>query len=93
MKAAYITQTGGPEVIQVGDIPPPVLHDNGVLVKVRAASVNPIDTYIRGGANYWPLPNPYVIGCDFAGEVVATGSHVKQFPIGQRVWGSNQGLL
>lgn len=93
MKAAFITQTGGPEVIHVGDIPPPVLHANGVLVKVRAVSVNPIDTYIRGGANYWPLPNPYVIGCDFAGEVVATGAHVKQFPIGQRVWGSNQGLL
>jgi len=93
MKAAYFTQTGGPEVIQVGDISPPVLHDNGVLVQVHAVSVNPIDTYIRGGANYWPLPNPYVIGCDFAGRVVATGSHVKQLPIGQRVWGSNQGLL
>ena len=63
MKAAYFTQTGGPEVIQVGDIPPPVLDNNGVLVKVRAASVNPIDTYIRGGANYWPLPNPYRISC------------------------------
>jgi NADPH:quinone reductase len=93
MKAAYIEQTGAPDCIRVGDVPPPVLDDDSVLVRVHASSVNPIDTYIRGGANYWPLPTPYIIGCDFAGEVVAMGSHVRQFRIGQRVWGSNQGLL
>lgn len=93
MKAAYITQPGPPESIQVGELPPPVLHEDAVLVKVRAVSVNPIDTYIRNGANYWPLPSPFILGCDFAGEVVATGSHVRSIAIGQRVWGSNQGLL
>ena len=93
MKAAYLLQTGGPECILYGDIAPPVLDDDSVLVEVSAVSVNPIDTYIRAGANYWELPKPFVIGCDFAGKVLATGSRVRDVPIGQRVWGSNQGLL
>lgn len=64
-----------------------------MLVRVRAAAVNPIDTYIRNGANYWPLPHPYVIGCDFAGEIAAVGSDVTGWKVGDRVWGSNQGLM
>ncbi|MFN9715911.1 MAG: NADPH:quinone reductase [Planctomycetota bacterium] len=93
MKAAFITQTGPPEVIRVGDLPVPACAGNQVLVRIRASSVNPIDTYIRNGANFWPLPNPYVIGCDFAGEIVELGEHVENWKIGDRVWGSNQGLL
>lgn len=93
MKAAYIRKTGGPDCIEVGEIAQPVLDNDAVLVQVNAVSVNPIDTYIRNGANYWPLPNPYVIGCDFAGQIVGLGSHVRDWRIGQRVWGSNQGLV
>jgi NADPH2:quinone reductase len=40
-----------------------------------------------------PLPSPFVVGCDLAGTVVEAGSNTKQFKVGQRVWGSNQGLL
>ncbi len=93
MKAAYFRTTGSPDVIEFGDLPEPVCGDDQVIVKVRAVSVNPIDTYIRNGANYWPLPNPFVPGCDFAGEIVAIGPQVKHLAIGQRVWGSNQGLM
>jgi NADPH:quinone reductase len=93
MKAAFITQTGPPDVIRVGDLPVPACAGNQVLVRIRASSVNPIDTYIRNGANFWPLPNPYVIGCDFAGEIVALGEYVENWKIGDRVWGSNQGLM
>jgi NADPH2:quinone reductase len=93
MKAAFITQTGPPEVIRVGDLPAPACAGNQVLVRIRASSINPIDTYIRNGANFWPLPNPYVIGCDFAGEIVALGEYVENWKIGDRVWGSNQGLM
>jgi NADPH2:quinone reductase len=60
---------------------------------MRAVSVNPIDTYIRGGANYWPLPKPFIIGCDIAGEVVTAGPDAHRFRAGDRVWGSNQGVL
>jgi NADPH2:quinone reductase len=93
MKAAYIEKTGAPDVIQYGDIPAPQLKPHEVLVKVSAVSVNPIDTYIRNGANYWPLPQPFIIGCDLAGTIVEVGQAVTQWNVGQRVWGSNQGLL
>jgi NADPH2:quinone reductase len=93
MKAAFFTQPGPPDCIQIGDLPVPGCGDNQVLVRVRATSVNPIDTYIRNGANYWPLPEPYIPGCDFAGEIAAVGSFVTQWKVGDRVWGSNQGLM
>lgn len=93
MKAAYFRTPGGPDVIEFGDLPDPICGDDQVIVKVGAVSVNPIDTYIRNGANYWPLPNPYIPGCDLAGRIVAVGSNVKHLGVGQRVWGSNQGLM
>ncbi|HOF41621.1 MAG TPA: NADPH:quinone reductase [Candidatus Hydrogenedentes bacterium] len=93
MKAAYIVQTGEPDVIQYGDLPTPEPEPHQVLVRVRAVSVNPIDTYIRSGMIPFELPKPYIIGCDFAGTVEATGSEVTRYKPGDRVWGSNQGLL
>jgi NADPH2:quinone reductase len=93
MKAAYIEQAGPPEVIQFGDLPMPTPTARQVLVKVGAVAVNPIDTYIRNGANYWQLPRPFIIGCDVAGVVEAVGAEARRFRVGDRVWGSNQGLL
>lgn len=93
MKAAFIRETGAPDKIQYADLPDPVATGNQVLVKVGAVSVNPIDTYIRNGAPYWELPMPFIIGCDLAGQVVAVGPEAKRFKVGDRVWGSNQGLL
>lgn len=93
MKAAYINQTGSPDVIQYGDLPDLEIMPGKVLIEVAAVSVNPIDTYIRNGANYWPLPSPFIIGCDFAGKILAIGEGVTGFEVGQRVWGSNQGLM
>ncbi|MCA9175601.1 MAG: NADPH:quinone reductase [Planctomycetales bacterium] len=93
MKAAFITQTGPPDCIQYGDLPQPTPAPTEVLVKTTAVSVNPVDTYIRNGANYWELPNPFIIGCDLAGVIEAVGAEVKDWQVGQRVWGSNQGLL
>jgi len=92
MKAAYIEQTGPPDVIQWGDLPQPQISGTQVLVRTGAVAVNPIDTYIRNGANYWELPKPFVIGCDLAGTIEAVGPDVKRFKPGDRVWGSNQGL-
>lgn len=64
-----------------------------MLVRVRAASVNPIDTYIRSGAVAMPLAFPFVVGADLAGEVAAVGAEVDRLRPGMRVWGSNQGML
>jgi NADPH:quinone reductase len=93
MKAAFIRETGAPEKIEYGDLPEPTLSAGQVLVRVGAVSVNPIDTYIRNGANYWPLPIPYIVGADLAGTVVAVGAGVTELREGDRVWGSNQGLM
>lgn len=93
MKAAFITGTGGPDVIRYGDLPDPVPGPRQALVRVRAAAINPIDTYVRAGTVAMPLPFPFVVGCDVAGEVVAVGDEVHRFEPGTRVWGSNQGLL
>jgi NADPH2:quinone reductase len=93
MKAAYIEETGAPEVIRYGDLPTPGPQKGEVLVRVGAVAVNPIDTYLRSGLVGMNLPKPFVIGCDLAGTVDRVGPDVSRFRPGDRVWGSNQGLL
>ncbi|MCL5096887.1 MAG: NADPH:quinone reductase [Candidatus Omnitrophica bacterium] len=93
MKAAFINQTGPPENIVYGEFPKPAPSDTQVLVRVKAVSVNPIDTYLRGGKVTMKLPMPYIVGCDLTGIVEAVGRMVRRFKPGDRVWGSNQGLL
>ncbi len=93
MKAAFIRKTGAPSVIEYGDLPTPEPRPNEVLVQVGAVSVNPIDTYIRAGAVAMASKFPHIIGCDLGGTVVRVGGEVKRFGIGDRVWGSNQGLF
>jgi NADPH:quinone reductase len=93
MKAAFINQTGAPDVIQYADLPDPTPGPREVLVRVGAVAVNPIDTYIRGGAIKLELAFPYIIGCDLAGTVEAVGGDVSRFQPGDRVWGSNQSLM
>jgi NADPH2:quinone reductase len=93
MNAAYITRTGGADVIRYGQLPRPVPAPGQVLVQVAAAAVNPIDIEIRSGRLTMPLRFPYVIGSDLAGTVVTRGLGVRRFSEGDRVWGSNQGLF
>ena len=93
MKAAFIEELGPAENILYGDLPKPKPTGSEVLVKVEASSVNPVDTYVRSGAIAMDLPMPYIIGCDVAGTVDAVGPDVTRYQRGDRVWGSNQGLL
>jgi NADPH2:quinone reductase len=93
MKAAYFETTGAPDVIQIGKLPAPNPQAGEVVVKVMAASINPIDTYVRAGAVNMPRPSPCITGSDLAGVVTAIGKDVRRFRPGDRVWGSNQGLL
>jgi NADPH2:quinone reductase len=93
MKAAYLETTGSPDVIKVGELPTPTPQAGEVLVRVKAAALNPIDTYVRAGVVAMTLPKPFVTGSDVAGVVEAVGPGVKRFKSGDRVWGSNQGLL
>ena len=93
MKACFITQPGPPENISYGELSTPAPGPNQCLVKVGAVAVNPIDTYIRSGMIKFDLPKPFVVGCDLAGTVIEVGAAVKRFKKGDRVWGSNQGLM
>ena len=93
MKAAFINQTGPADSIIYGDLPRPQATGSHVLVKIGAVAVNPVDTYVRAGTVAMPLPFPFIVGCDLAGTVEAVGPDAKKFKPGDRVWGSNQGLL
>ncbi len=93
MRAALIDQTGPVENIQVRELPTPEPGPGQALVKVAAVSLNPIDLYVRSGMVAMPMAFPYVIGCDLAGTVEAVGANVNHLKPGDRVWGSNQGLL
>ncbi len=93
MKAAYIEKTGPPKNILYGDLPEPEPSDSQVLVKVAAVALNPVDTYIRAGTLEMDLPMPFIVGCDLAGVVEEVGPDATRFKPGDRVWGTNQGLL
>ena len=89
MKAALIDRYGGLDVFTYGDFPDPVAARGEVVVKVAAASVNPVDLLDRsGGTKDWrPLQFPAVIGWDVSGEVSALGEGVTGFALGDRVIG------
>ncbi|QCB93851.1 quinone oxidoreductase family protein [Cellulomonas shaoxiangyii] len=83
MRAVVATRAGGPEVLDVVDRPEPVPRPDEVLVRVAAAGVNFIDTYLRTGT--YPTHYPHVVGSEGAGEVVAVGADVTTLAPGDRV--------
>jgi NADPH2:quinone reductase len=87
MKAIVMTTPGGPEVLKFQDLPEPVLsQDTDILVRVKAAGVNPVDTKMRAKPTVYPAPLPPVLGCDGAGVVEAVGKAVKNFKPGDQVY-------
>ena len=85
MKAIRVHATGGPEVMKLEDVPDPTPSAKQILVKVRAAGVNPVDTYIRAG-RYGQKDFPYTPGADAGGVVEAVGEGVKKVKPGDRVY-------
>ena len=88
MKAVVVHQYGGPEVRKFEDYPDPVPGPGEVLVRVAAASVNPIDYKRRAGLtkDFYPLKFPGLIGVDMAGTVVKIGPGVEDFSAGDQVF-------
>lgn len=93
MRAAYIEAVGPAESIKVGDLPEHEPGPGQVRLKVGASAINPIDLYVRNGTVAMPLSFPFVVNSDIAGTVEALGPGVGRYRLGDRVWGSNQGLL
>ena len=101
MKAIVYTHYGPPDVLEIRDIKKPVPNDDQVLVKVRAASVNPYDWhFIRGTPYVMRLmmagirkPKDPRIGVDYSGTVEAVGKNVTQFKPGDEVFGNKSGAF
>jgi NADPH:quinone reductase-like Zn-dependent oxidoreductase len=89
MKAALIDRYGGNEVVEVGEVPQPQPGPDDVLIRVQAAAINPLDWKIRSGMLklFTGSTFPKLLGSECAGEVVATGSRVLRFAIGDQVIG------
>jgi NADPH:quinone reductase len=86
VKAIRVHQFGGPEVLKLEDIPQPSPGPGQVLVRIRAAGINPLDTYIRAGSYASKPALPYTPGNDGAGTVESVGDGVQQFKAGDRVY-------
>ena len=86
MKAAFIEQFGGPELLKYGDLPDPAAAPGEVVVDVVAASVNGADWKVRAG-QYSEAKFPLVLGRDFSGVVAAAGAGVDDLKIGEAVFG------
>lgn len=86
MKAAIIRDFGGPERFEIADIPRPVPGAKQVLVRVVAASVNPVDYKIRKAGSWAGIPMPAILGYDAAGVVEAVGAQATRFKPGDEVF-------
>jgi NADPH2:quinone reductase len=87
MKAIRVHQFGGPEVMQLKNVPDPDPGPGQVLIYARAIGVNPVETYLRSGRNP-NLPLPYTPGTDAAGEIASAGPAVQYLRPGARVYTS-----
>jgi NADPH:quinone reductase-like Zn-dependent oxidoreductase len=99
MKAVVYTNYGSPDVLEIRDVKEPVPNDDQVLVKVRAASLNPLDWHYMEGTPYMiramgaglRKPKSPRLGVDLAGTVEAVGKNVTQFKPGDEVFGTGHG--
>lgn len=93
MKAVLMTAPGNPEVLQLREISNPLPPQNTeLLVRLKAAGINPIDTKLRKRGTFYPDKMPAILGCDGTGIVEAVGIEVKRFQVGDEVFFCSGGL-
>lgn len=101
MKAIVQTRYGSPDVLQLTELPKPTPADNEVLIKICAASINPVDLHLMRGKPFFlrimggglRAPKRKVPGHDIAGRVEAVGKNVTQFRLGDEVFGACRGAF
>jgi NADPH:quinone reductase-like Zn-dependent oxidoreductase len=101
MKAVVYTNYGSPDVLEIRDVKKPVPNDDQILIKVRAAAVNPLDWHFMEGTPYvmramgvgLRKPKDPRLGVDYAGQVEAVGKNVTQFKPGDEVFGGKTGAF
>src|SRR5687767_4152538 len=94
MQAIVYRQYGSPDVLELREVPKPVPREDEALVRVHAASVNPLDWHVLRGKPYlvrtsagWRTPKRHIPGVDVAGVVEAVGSRVTDLKPGDEVYG------
>ena len=92
MKAIVMTRAGDPDVLRLADVEAPAPGEREVLVRVRAAGINPLDTKVRKLHMYYPDHLPAILGCDGAGVVERVGQGVTRFRTGDEVYFFNNGI-
>lgn len=93
MRAIEIRETGGPAVLRLVERPRPELTGPGdILVRLKAAGINPVDTKIRKNGPFLPDGMPAILGCDGSGVVEAVGTEATRFKPGDEVWFCYGGL-
>jgi len=93
VKAVLMTAPGDPAVLQVQDVPEPQMQrETDLLIRLKAAGINPIDTKLRQRGTFYPEQMPAILGCDGAGVVEAVGAGVRGYHIGDEVYFCNGGL-
>jgi NADPH:quinone reductase-like Zn-dependent oxidoreductase len=85
MRAVFIKQHGGPEVLEVGEFNDPIINDNEVLVRIKYTSVNRIDILVRRGYPGIPVKLPHILGTDVVGYVEKVGAYVNNLSPGDLV--------
>src|SRR5256885_2033230 len=85
MKAAVFKEHGGPENIQIANVPDPMPESGEVVVQVKACALNHLDLIVLKGNPAYPVQRPHVLGNDVSGVVEAIGPGVKELKRGQRV--------
>jgi NADPH2:quinone reductase len=91
MQTILVREFGGPENLRIENVPDPTPGPSEVLVRIRAAGVNPVDVYIAAGTYPRKPAPPYIPGFDGAGEVEAVGAEVTSFAPGDRVYIAGHG--
>ena len=88
MKATYFTEAGGPEVLTFGDLPEPAIGPGEALVRVHATALNHLDVWRRAGqrGTTSEKKEPFILGCDIAGEVADVGADVAGLKAGDHVF-------
>ncbi|MDJ0731780.1 MAG: zinc-dependent alcohol dehydrogenase family protein [Crocosphaera sp.] len=93
MKAILMTASGNPDVLTLREISQPTINSpTAILIKLKAAGINPIDTKLRQRGTFYPEEMPAILGCDGAGIVEAVGSEVTRFQPGDEVYFCAGGL-
>ena len=88
-----MTSTGGPDVLALQDVEMPKLRSSkDLLIRIKAAGVNPIDAKLRRNGTFYPDRQPTILGCDGAGVVEAVGTAVTRFKVGDEVYYFNGGI-